>query len=282
KIREVPAEVEGSAAALIEDSKTTRLQAERAKRDLATLDLGRKVGDFVLAEKLGEGGFGEVYRAIRPVAIKFARDETSVERLRRFADLQAKVDSPRIVKPLEIDLSAERPYVVMELVDGPNLRSLIRSGGLEPKDALAIAKEIALALSDAHAAGVSHLDLKPENVLVGGDGSDVLSGDAGSSLAFGPGHMFGTAIPGEPGLSIVAGHRDTHFAFLQHISVGDLLSIENRKVTVNYRIVEKKIADIRHRTDTGIARKLDIKRLTLQNNPGFLPVPTIVSHTFSF
>ncbi|MEM8499601.1 MAG: class GN sortase [Pseudomonadota bacterium] len=53
----------------------------------------------------------------------------------------------------------------------------------------------------------------------------VLAGAQGNSLAFGPGHLFGSALPGETGVSIVGGHRDTHFAFLQHASLGDSLIV---------------------------------------------------------
>jgi serine/threonine protein kinase len=149
-----------------EEPTQSAAHAQRARRDVSRLDTGERVGDYVIAEKLGEGGFGEVYRAILPVAIKFARDEGAVERLRRFSELQSRVDSERIVQPLRIDLEANPPYVVMELVDGPNLRVLIQRGPVPVATALALAEEVALALGDAHAAGVCHLDLKPENVLL--------------------------------------------------------------------------------------------------------------------
>lgn len=55
----------------------------------------------------------------------------------------------------------------------------------------------------------------------------VLAGASGSSLAFGPGHMAGTPLPGHSGNSIIGGHRDTHFAFLQHVQVGDTLRVQN-------------------------------------------------------
>jgi serine/threonine protein kinase len=155
-----------TAEATPEEGAPTALAIERTRRDVSLLDTGQKVGDYVIAEKLGQGGFGDVYRAILPVAIKFARNSDSVERLRRFSDLQSKVDSDRIVKPLTINLQADPPYVVMELVDGPNLRALMLAGPVAVPTALALAEDLALALRDAHAAGVCHLDLKPENVLL--------------------------------------------------------------------------------------------------------------------
>src|SRR5690606_36123654 len=136
------------------------------------LDVGIRVGDYVLAEKLGEGGMGEVFRALLPVAIKFARTPEAVEHLRRFGALQSQIKSARIVKPLHIDLDADPPYVVMEYVDGPTLRELLRlHDRLDPAVALHVALEVARGLRDAHLAGVLHLDLKPENVLLDESGS---------------------------------------------------------------------------------------------------------------
>jgi sortase A len=54
----------------------------------------------------------------------------------------------------------------------------------------------------------------------------VLAGDTGRTLAFGPGHMSASALPGDPGNSVIAGHRDTHFSFLRHLVPGDSLRIE--------------------------------------------------------
>lgn len=54
----------------------------------------------------------------------------------------------------------------------------------------------------------------------------VLAGGSGRTLAFGPGHLGISALPGEPGNSVIAGHRDTHFRFLQHLQAGDILRLE--------------------------------------------------------
>jgi sortase A len=54
----------------------------------------------------------------------------------------------------------------------------------------------------------------------------VLAGATGRTLAFGPGHLFGTAAPGAPGNSVISAHRDTHFAFLRHLAPGDELLVE--------------------------------------------------------
>ncbi|MBX3472321.1 MAG: protein kinase [Planctomycetes bacterium] len=145
---------------------------DEVRRDLERLDVGIRVGEYVLAEKLGEGGMGEVFRALLPVAIKFARTPEAVEHLRRFGALQSQIKSSRIVKPLRVDLDADPPYVVMEYVDGPTLRELLRlHDRLDPVVALHVLLEVARGLKDAHLAGVLHLDLKPENVLLDESGS---------------------------------------------------------------------------------------------------------------
>ena len=72
----------------------------------------------------------------------------------------------------------------------------------------------------------------------------VLAGASGSSLAFGPGHFFNSAQPGESGNVIISGHRDTHFSFLQNLNAGDTLLLEsaNKQITV-YRIKELFVID---------------------------------------
>jgi serine/threonine protein kinase len=126
---------------------------------------------YLLGEKLGEGGFGEVYQGYLPVAIKIAKNPALIDNLKRLGVLQSKVNSARIVAPIEVNLENDPPFVVMEHIDGPDMRNILSAyDGLAPADALHLMHEIALGLSDAHKVGVLHLDLKPENVLVSADG----------------------------------------------------------------------------------------------------------------
>jgi sortase A len=89
----------------------------------------------------------------------------------------------------------------------------------------------------------------------------VLEGSSGRNLAFGPAHDPASAAPGEPGNSVIDGHRDTHFALLRDIKVGDTLRVQ----TLPSRSVSFKVTDIRV-VDSGRARislQADSPRLTL-------------------
>jgi sortase A len=89
----------------------------------------------------------------------------------------------------------------------------------------------------------------------------VLAGSSGRTLAFGPGHQDGTPLPGEPGNSVVGGHRDTHLSFLQHVKRGDTLRIERPDgARVDYRVTELDVLD---RRDTWVMRSDGGRRLTL-------------------
>ncbi|KCZ93768.1 class GN sortase [Hyphomonas johnsonii] len=72
----------------------------------------------------------------------------------------------------------------------------------------------------------------------------VLAGTSGQALAFGPGLMTGSAAPGQPGLTLLAGHRDSHFAFLQHARIGDALTLTGPDGTPHtYALTETRIVD---------------------------------------
>ncbi|MBT5570549.1 MAG: class GN sortase [Alphaproteobacteria bacterium] len=74
----------------------------------------------------------------------------------------------------------------------------------------------------------------------------ILAGASGRSLAFGPGHLSGTALPGTAGHSIVSGHRDTHFTFLQDLATDDEVSIQRDDgQTVRYRVTGHQVVDAR-------------------------------------
>ncbi len=89
----------------------------------------------------------------------------------------------------------------------------------------------------------------------------VLAGAHGRSLAFGPGHWSGSASPGNAGNVVIAGHRDTHFAFLQHLALGDLLWLEARSGERSaYRVA---YADVAHESDSAPMEPVGRAVLTL-------------------
>jgi len=89
----------------------------------------------------------------------------------------------------------------------------------------------------------------------------VLSGASGRSIAFGPGHVDGTPMPGAAGNSVIGGHRDTHLAFLRHVKRGDTLSVERADgKRTDYRVTELDVLDKR---ETWVTRNEGPSRLTL-------------------
>jgi hypothetical protein len=133
-------------------------------------------------ERLSSGGMGTVFRAwqedlARPVAVKTLRDDlrgdaTLHERFGREAQILARLDHPGIVPVYDSGRTANGPYYVMRLVEGRFISEALKD---RPATEIATAfRDVALALSTAHAAGVLHCDLKPDNVLVEGSGRAVL------------------------------------------------------------------------------------------------------------
>ncbi len=138
---------------------------------------GDRYGEWVLEERLGGGSHGEVWRARHRVlpqaaAVKVASDPDAARRLREAAAAQRRVEDPRIVRTLGLDLAHEPPYLAMEFTAGESLRArLRREGALPPETVASIAAEICLGLAAVHRAGVAaHGALRPENVLLGSDG----------------------------------------------------------------------------------------------------------------
>jgi len=88
----------------------------------------------------------------------------------------------------------------------------------------------------------------------------LLAGASGTSLAFGPGHIDGTAAPNGPGNCCVAGHRDTSFAFLGDLQVGDVLWVETRQARIHYRVTAR---SVRSMWERGVMDRTPERRLTL-------------------
>src|SRR5687768_13138953 len=140
---------------------------------------------FVVADKyhvisqLGSGGMGAVYEALhsgtgRRVAVKMLRHEIATserarERFVREARVAGSLASPHVAEIFDAgtDEVSGLPYLVMELLEGPNLRDLVRDRGKMPVGlVLVIAAHVASGLQEAHEAGVIHRDVKPANVVL--------------------------------------------------------------------------------------------------------------------
>jgi eukaryotic-like serine/threonine-protein kinase len=136
---------------------------------------------YELEELVGHGGMSSVYRAHdslleRYVALKvlheqYSEDDDFVERFKREARSVAQLQHPSIVTVIDRGEQGGRQYIVFEYVEGENLKELVvRKGRLEVREALEIAIEVARALGFAHEHGIVHRDVKPQNVLLNGDG----------------------------------------------------------------------------------------------------------------
>jgi tRNA A-37 threonylcarbamoyl transferase component Bud32 len=136
---------------------------------------------YELEEVVGHGGMSTVYKAHdslleRNVALKvlhqqYNEDEDFVERFKREARSVAQLQHPNIVTVIDRGEEAGRQYIVFEFIDGENLKELVvRKGRLGLRDALEIALEVARGLAFAHDHGLVHRDVKPQNVLLNGDG----------------------------------------------------------------------------------------------------------------
>jgi serine/threonine protein kinase len=137
---------------------------------------GDRISEYVLEERIGQGTFGEVWRARHHVfnervAIKVPTDSEFIRNLQSEGVIQHEVVSEHIVRSKGLDPWHDPPYLVMEYVAGPSLRGLLREKrALDVPTAVDYARQILEALSAAHAKGVVHRDLKPENVLIGPGG----------------------------------------------------------------------------------------------------------------
>lgn len=138
-------------------------------------------GRYELIERIGEGGMAVVYKAKdrllnRFVAIKilkpeFTKDVKVIESFRRESQAAASLSHPNIVNVYDVGKEGNIHYIVMELIEGSVLSDIIHEeGALEPRRAVAIAKQVASALALAHKNQIIHRDVKPHNILITKDG----------------------------------------------------------------------------------------------------------------
>ena len=149
---------------------------------------------YEIIRKVGDGGMAFVYEAKdrllnRTVAVKvlrpeFVDDEEFLGKFKREAEAVASLSHPNIVNVYDVGEDGKVHYIVMEFIDGQNLKDIIKNEGtLDEYTALDITKQIAKALSAAHKKGIIHRDIKPHNILISNEGRIVKVADFGIAKA---------------------------------------------------------------------------------------------------
>lgn len=176
---------------------------------LYDLDSGSMVGRYRIEGPLGAGAMGVVYRAFDPVvarhvALKLIHVDSFTDSnvVLREAQAMGQVNHPAVVRIYDAGVTDAHVYVAMELVDGETLRTSLADRSRSPRQWYALFARIAEGLATAHDAGIVHRDFKPENVLVGRDGSAQVTDFGLARVSAGPAesqlHALGTQAAGTP------------------------------------------------------------------------------------
>ncbi len=247
-------------------------EAPQKAAPLSPEEMHEHFPQFEVLECLGRGGMGVVYKARqktldRPVAIKLLAGEWQGDagfatRFEKEAKTLAQMSHPNIVTVHDFGNTAGLFYIVMEYVDGVNLRDLLREGKMEPEQALAIIPSICLALEYAHDKGVVHRDIKPENILLDREGRVKIADFGIASLVGVSGETSGTPpyMAPEQEKGLVDRRSDIYAlgAVLYEMLTGDRPNKElvapSRKVQIDVRLDEivlralEKTPDLRYQT----------------------------------
>jgi hypothetical protein len=173
EILEVLATAPGTAEQLSRSARAPAPGDEQPAESL--LELGTSVGPYVIVDRIGRGGMGQVFlgtdpRLQRRVALKCLLDSRAGadvrSRIIHEARAAARISSQHVAVVHDVLEHEARAFIVMEYVEGETLAARIRKGPLPAAAAIAIGRQIAAALAAAHAEGIVHRDLKPGNVQV--------------------------------------------------------------------------------------------------------------------
>jgi WD40 repeat protein/DNA-binding SARP family transcriptional activator len=162
-----------------------RLEQQVLQQDPALDVTGRRLRGYRLLERVGEGSFGVVHRALQPqvdreVAVKvirpgLANDPEFIRRFEAEARLVARLEHPRIVPLYDYWREPDGAFLVMRFLRGGSLREALAGGPFPLERALGVVEHVAAALASAHRQGVVHRDVKPANVLLDQEGNAYLS-----------------------------------------------------------------------------------------------------------
>ena len=265
-------------------------------QDLASaetpLPAGAMVGPYRIVNLVARGGMGDVYRATdirlhRDVAVKMLARAAlghpeQVDRFLQEARVTASLDHPHIVRIYDVGLEAGQPYLVAELLDGETLRSRLARERLSVGDAIRIAADVGRGLVAAHAVGLVHRDMKPENIFITRSGpSKILDfgvaklthddprRDAVSTL---PGVVFGTAgylAPEQIQGAVVDGRADLFAlgSMLFEMLTGQRAFGHDHTIDTLHAILHDPVPDVlQQRDDVPSALAVIVKRL-LEKSP---------------
>lgn len=136
-----------------------------------------EVAGYRLAERIGSGGMGDVYKAFNPslnrqAAVKILHQEALADRFRNEAYIQSSINHPNIARLYEYAQAGGKPCIVMEYVDGESLDTLLhRKGRFSSEETENILRQIVAALAYLHKKDIMHRDIKPQNFKVQADGT---------------------------------------------------------------------------------------------------------------
>ncbi len=172
--RASPRSAEELALELVRNKKLTKFQAEEVSRGKGK---SLTLGNYLLMEKIGAGGMGQVFKARhrvmnRIVAVKvlpasLTRDEAAIARFHREVQAAARLNHPNIVTAYDADQANGVHFLVMELVEGSDLSALVKKNGpFSVEKGVSHILQAAKGLEAAHAEGIVHRDIKPANLLL--------------------------------------------------------------------------------------------------------------------
>ena len=175
---------------------------------------GTTLGPYQIVAPLGAGGMGEVYRARdtklgRDVALKIlpetvAQDADRIARFKREAQVLASLNHPHIAAIYGFDEAGATQFLILELVEGETLADRLKGGPIPVDETIAIARQIAGALEEAHEKGIIHRDLKPANIALSGHDQVKVLDFGLAKLAAGPSRSGSSSVSMSPTLTTPA------------------------------------------------------------------------------
>jgi len=272
-------------------------QPGKAQAPMAPAELAQHFPQLEILEYLGRGGMGVVYKARqkslnRLVALKLlaperVQDARFAERFAREAQALAQLNHPNIVTIYDFGQAGGFYFLLMEFVDGVNLRQLLATRKLEPAEALTIVPPICEALQYAHDHGIVHCDIKPENLLLDKNGRAKIA-DFGIARMMGAAPSQTTEIAGTPQYMAPEqrGEKADHRSDIYSLGVvlyelltgelpGDKLQAPSRKVLIDVRLDEivlralQRTPELRYQTAAEFRTQVE----TVISDPGAPPRP---------